>query len=42
MNKSDGYTTGNLLDIGYFSYNYKLTTIDLSKQNQKMLIHAKN
>ena len=40
MNKNDGYTTGNLLDIGYFSYNYKLTAIDLSKQNQKMLIQC--
>ena len=30
--KNNDYTTGNLLDYGYFSKNYKLIAIDLSKQ----------
>ena len=28
------YTTGNLLDFGYLKKNYKLITIDLSKQTK--------
>ena len=32
MSKNNGYTTGNLLDYEYFSKDYKLVTIDLSKQ----------
>ena len=28
----DDYTTGSLLDDAYFKNNYKLITIDLSKQ----------
>ena len=32
MGKNNNYITGNLLDIGYFSNNYKLIIIDLSKQ----------
>ena len=27
-------TTGNLLDLAYFKENYKLISIDLSKQNK--------
>ena len=29
---NNDYTTGNLLDFGYFRENYKLISIDLSKQ----------
>ena len=32
MSKNDDYTTGNLLEYGYFSKHYKLIAIDLSKQ----------
>ena len=32
IGKNDDYTTGNLLDHGYFSKHYKLIAIDLSKQ----------
>ena len=32
MEKSNDYTTGNLLDYEYFSKHYKLIAIDLSKQ----------
>ena len=32
MSKNNDYTTGNLLDFGYFKENYKLIAIDLSKQ----------
>ena len=32
INKSNDYTTGNLLDYQYFSKRYKLIAIDLSKQ----------
>ena len=32
MNKSNDYTTGNLLDYEYFSKHYRLIAIDLSKQ----------
>ena len=34
MSNSNDYTTGNLLDIGYFLKNYKLIAIDLSKQTK--------
>ena len=30
--KNNDYTTGNLLDYGYFSKHYKLIAIDLMKQ----------
>ena len=33
MSNND-YTTGNLLDFGYFKRNYKLIAIDLSKQTK--------
>ena len=32
MVRNNDYTTGNLLDYEYFSNNYKLMAIDLSKQ----------
>ena len=32
INKNNDYTAGNLLDYEYFSKNYKLIAIDLSKQ----------
>ena len=32
MERNNGYRTGKLLDYEYFSNNYKLTAIDLSKQ----------
>ena len=32
MSKNNDYTTGNFLDYGYFSNNYKLISIDLRKQ----------
>ena len=32
MSKKDNCTTGNLLDIEYFSKHYKLNATDLSKQ----------
>ena len=32
MGKNNDYTTGNLLDYEYFSKQYRLTEIDLSKQ----------
>ena len=31
---NNDYTTGNLLDFGYFKENYKLIAIDLSKQTK--------
>ena len=34
MNNNNDYTTGNLLDFGYFIENYKLIAIDLSKQTK--------
>ena len=34
MSNSNGYTTGNLLDFGYFKKNYKLIATDLSKQTK--------
>ena len=34
MNNVNDYTTGNLLDFGYFLKNYKLIAIDLSKQSK--------
>ena len=34
INNNDDYTTGNLLDFGYFKENYKLIAIDLSKQTK--------
>ena len=34
MSKNDDYTTGNLWDYEYFSYQYKLIAIDLSSQNE--------
>ena len=30
--QGDGYTTGCLLDYSYFMYTYKMTAVDLSKQ----------
>ena len=32
ISRNNGYTTGNLLDFGYFKKHYKLIAIDLSKQ----------
>ena len=32
MSNNNDYTTGNLLDFGYFKENYKLIAIDLSKK----------
>ena len=32
--KKLSYATGNLLDFAYFKENYKLITIDLSKQTK--------
>ena len=32
MRNNNDYTTGNLLDFGYFKENYRLIAIDLSKQ----------
>ena len=32
--KGDYYTTGCLLDNPYFKENYKMTAIDLSRQNK--------
>ena len=32
MGRNNDYTTSNLLDYDYFSKNYKLIAIDLSKQ----------
>ena len=34
MTNNNDYTTGNLLDFGYFKKNYKLVAIDLSKQTK--------
>ena len=34
MSNNNDYTTGNLLDFAYFKDNYKLITIDLSKQTK--------
>ena len=34
MSNNNDYTTGNLLDFGYFKTNYKPTAIDLSKQTK--------
>ena len=34
MSNNNDYTTGNLLDFGYFIENYKLIAIDLSKQTK--------
>ena len=34
MSNNNDYTTGNLLDFGYFQENYKLIAIDLSKQTK--------
>ena len=32
MSNNNDYTTGTLLDFGYFKENYKLIAIDLSKK----------
>ena len=40
MSNNNDYTTGNLLDFGYFKKDYKLITIDVSKQTKK--IHKKS
>ena len=32
--KGDDYTTGCLLDYSYFKVNYKMITVDLSRQNE--------
>ena len=34
MSRNNDYTTGNLLDFGYFIKNYRLIAIDLSKQTK--------
>ena len=34
MSNNNDYTTGNLLDIGYFKGNYKLIVIAVSKQTE--------
>ena len=34
MSRSNDYTTGNLLDFGYFNKNYRLIAIDLTKQTK--------
>ena len=34
MNNNNDYTTGNLLDFGYFKENYELIATDLSKQTK--------
>ena len=34
MSNNNDYTTGNLLDFAYFKKNYRLITIDLSKQTK--------
>ena len=34
MSKNNDYTTGNLLDFAYFSENYRLIAINLSKQTK--------
>ena len=34
IRNNNDYTTGNLLDLGYFKENYKLIAIDLSKQTK--------
>ena len=34
MSNNNDYTTGNLLDFGYFKEIYKLIAIDLSKQTK--------
>ena len=34
MSNNNDYTTGKLLDFGYFKENYKLIAIDLSKQTK--------
>ena len=34
VSKNNDYTTGNLLDYGYFKDHYKLIAIDLSKQTE--------
>ena len=41
MSRNNDYTTGNLLDYEYFSKNYKLTAIDLSKQIELENPHLK-
>ena len=33
-NNNNNYTTGNLLDFGYYKENYKLIANDLSKQTK--------
>ena len=34
ISNNNDYTTGNLLDFGYFKENYKSIAIDLSKKSQ--------
>ena len=34
LSNNNDYTTGNILDFGYFKENYKLIEIDLSKQTK--------
>ena len=40
ISNNNDFTTGNLLDFGYFKKDYKLITIDVSKQTKK--IHKKS
>ena len=42
MSKNNDYTAGNLLDHDYFSNNYKLIVIDLSKQIELETMFCKN
>ena len=34
IGKGEDYTAGSLLDYDYFKKNYKLVTVDLSKQKE--------
>ena len=34
MSRNNDYTTDNLLDLAYFKKNYRLTSIDFSKQTK--------
>ena len=40
IGKADNYTTGCLLDYTYFKDNYKLITVDLSKQKPLMMLQG--
>ena len=36
MSRNNDYTTGNLLDFAYFTENYRLIAINLSKQTSRL------